>query len=63
MNEEIVENYVTVVIEFENELVEYHTLLPQLAVMMLLDLPFIETPPRPVRARIVWGSVLDTYSY
>lgn len=58
------QKFITVVVELETEEVRYYTFAePVTAVRFLLDLPFSEERPRPTRGKILWGGVLDNFSY
>lgn len=55
---------VTLVIEYEDGNKEYYSFTdPLVASLMLLELPFEEVEPRVIRAKIIWGNVLDNYNY
>lgn len=60
---EFVEHYVTLVIEYDDGSIKYHTLNPFIASIRMLELPFEEVIPRPVKAKIIWGNVLDNLNY
>lgn len=60
---ELIEKYVTLVVEYEDGTVEHFTLNPFIASIRMLELPFEEVTPRPVKAKIIWGNVLDNLNY
>lgn len=59
-NTEIVERYVRLVLTYETHR-EYYYLPPDTAVFALMQCPYLD--PRPVSARIEWGTILDNWSY
>lgn len=55
--------YVTLIVTFETGEIEYYTLSPLDASIVMQQLTYIEEYPRVIKAKIIWGSTLDNFNY
>lgn len=59
-NSDLEQHYVVLVLSYESHK-EYYTTSPEIAVRMLEMCPYLD--PLPKSARILWGRILDNWSY